>query len=361
MAPTCQTVRLDALSVLSDETDPYIVLVALDAGCIQQPTNQTLIGLNSTLFTDNQVGIIDPIVAAIAAAKGPHKILTRGAITGIVVGGVVAILIAAACAIVCIKKRRNAAYLRQLRSPMDPRFGAGNITAPQSGAYTAKSPAFGGMYKSPPASTPLQTESVRMMSAPKVRNFSFNRDQSERSSEWEESKIELTSSPNPRSPDPPCYSPDGRRDAIPTHHAYIPPQYTPPSRNSVSPMYRGGAAAQPLGSNPHASRSLTPQRFTPSPSESSRAATPPVPHITTTATPLRALSTQRNGPRQLDISGPVVQVGTRFESEEDARRARERLYRHGIGGHGDDKSPADKASPVSASTAVSQEMWPGSF
>lgn len=336
-------------------------MIALDAGCIQQPTNQTLIGLNSTLFTQNQVGIIDPIVAAIAAAKGPHKVLTRGAIAGIAVGGAVVLLIIVACAFVCIKKRRNAAYLRQLRSPMDPRFGAGNITAPQSGAYTSKSPAFGGTYKSPPAFTPNQTESVRMMSAPKIRNFSFNRaPHDERPAEWEESKIELTSPANPRSPDPPCYSPNGGRDPIPTHHAYIPPQYTPPSRNSVSPMYRGGTPVQPL-SNPHVSRTLTPQRFTPSPSGSSRTATPPVPPITTTAPQNRTLSSQRNTPRQLDISGPVVQVGTRFESEEDARRAREQLYRHGLGGHGDDKSPADRASPVSASTAVSQEMWPGSF
>jgi hypothetical protein len=169
---------------------------------------------------------------------------------------------------------------------------------------------------------------------------------------------------------------------------------------------------QPLFSNPPLSGqggipAPHPQRFTPSPPSSATLTTrsgsspsptshpPPLPgpHPTPSPQPTtalsRALSTASrfrpypsNHTRSvsntsgLHISAPVMHIGTRFESDEEARRARERLYHNGLGstkgvGFGglqlmgglssSEERGDDKASPASASTAVSQEMWPGSF
>jgi hypothetical protein len=65
------------------------------------------------------------------------------------------------------------------------------------------------------------------------------------------------------------------------------------------------------------------------------------------------------------ISGPIIQVGNRFEDEDEARRARERLYREGLPGlgntmvrHADSKEIEEGVSPESM---TSEEQWPGTY
>lgn len=390
--------------------------------------------------------IVAPVTAAALAAKNAHKILDRGAITGIAVGGAAALLILAAFLLICLKKRRNKARLDALRSPLNARFGATNITAPHSGAWASQvSPPMTGMYKPP------EIESIQMQKAPVVRNFSFSRPRREtpqvqRSREPSpvsdmEDKYTYSHEMTPpivQSPDPPRYTPPEqyRESLLPTHHAYIPPHYVPPSRQSMSPNSDNTInssreltpRAQPLCSNPPLPGmgfpAPHPQRFTPPPNSlsnnnnntSNASSTPPrhppVPQVpallnrassttntntnpntnknTNTLHPHPHLSLQHQTQTQtrqrqrerdispvvgLQISAPLMRISPRFESDEDARRARERLYREGFaapgtgasnhtqqrwGNGGEGLSPAekDKGSPQSA---VSEEMWPGTF
>lgn len=356
-------------SCLRDNDDTYYLsnfLTALLAGCSQQPANGSLLGLNGTLFEDNQVQIVAPIVAT---PKTSRKILTRGAITGIVVAGIVVLLITAACAFICTKKRQNRARLAQLQSPLHSRFGAENISAPSDGAWTSPdSPPMRGMYKEAEVTPPYTKESFQMTSAPVMRNFSFSRPRPEVRSP--EPQSERTNGPSPK------YTPSAGQTAhesFPTHQAYI-PQHTQ-TRNTVSP--------QPLFShpppqgipNPH------PQRFTPSPS-SGGSTTPPFPPPppgppppASTRVSNNTVGLQPSDPRGrqtlgLQISAPVVRVGPRFESEDEARKARERLYRQGLGatqssgqtGQGNNTSSlTDRRSIATPSSAVSEELWPGRY
>lgn len=70
----------------------------------------------------------------------------------------------------------------------------------------------------------------------------------------------------------------------------------------------------------------------------------------------------------IDISGPIIRVGNRFENEEEARKARERLYREGLVGrtmiHGkDEERSRERQSPDEESESESgrEELWPGSY
>jgi len=59
----------------------------------------------------------------------------------------------------------------------------------------------------------------------------------------------------------------------------------------------------------------------------------------------------------------MIRVGNRFENEDEARRARERLYREGLAGrtlvHGPEEEAAERRSTESESG--SEELWPGSY
>jgi len=67
---------------------------------------------------------------------------------------------------------------------------------------------------------------------------------------------------------------------------------------------------------------------------------------------------------EVGISPPMFRVTSRFENEEEARRARERLYREGLAGrtlvHGHEEEVQEgvRGSPESER---SEELWPGSY
>ncbi|KAH6652121.1 hypothetical protein BKA67DRAFT_497576, partial [Truncatella angustata] len=80
-------------------------MVALEAGCQQQPTNGTLIGLNDTVFSTSLVSIVDP--AASSAESSAHKALPTTTVVGIAIAAVVVILAIAGFFFVRHRKQRN--------------------------------------------------------------------------------------------------------------------------------------------------------------------------------------------------------------------------------------------------------------
>ncbi|KAG4437241.1 hypothetical protein IFR05_007257 [Cadophora sp. M221] len=387
-------------------------LTALQAGCTQRPPTGFAVGLNATVFSKTQVKMTS--ASASPGTKEKHG-LSQGAIIGIAVTGAVLLLILIAIAFVCVRRRRNARRLKQLQSPLDERFGAENITAPHHGAYS-----------SPQTSPPFKEENVQMSRAPKVRNFSLVRQLPQRAGEWQGTPVQ----PSPHSTNsssPPLYSPPRpNRDSIPAHHAYIPPEYTPPSRNSTSPLYfppppsppqqppqpvpathpqrtpppvsLDSAVRNTLPSGPRASIARNTSNAShvlptgpgasvarnPSNAPTSLPGPPPLsfshsrnvsnvssalpgaPPATVSRNPSTTsrLQTQNLGQRRgfvptpVQISGPIVKVGNRFESEAQARKNRERLYKEGIGGSRSTDKDGERPSPESD---TSEEMWPGSY
>ncbi|KAK1718829.1 LPXTG-domain-containing protein [Colletotrichum acutatum] len=80
-------------------------LVALGAGCQQRPNPGTLVGLNDTVFTKGIITVVDPKDAA-DADKAKTPTLPMTAIVGIVIGAIVALLLAAGCTFIQCRKRR---------------------------------------------------------------------------------------------------------------------------------------------------------------------------------------------------------------------------------------------------------------
>jgi hypothetical protein len=83
-------------------------LVALDAGCQQQPAPGAVLGINETVFTDNTIQVVDPSAPMDGSAYESSG-LTTAAIAGIAVGAVVVLLFAVACGYMQFRKRKNRA------------------------------------------------------------------------------------------------------------------------------------------------------------------------------------------------------------------------------------------------------------
>ncbi|KAI1458490.1 hypothetical protein F4805DRAFT_140907 [Annulohypoxylon moriforme] len=84
-------------------------LIALDAGCKQQPPTGTLLGLNDTVFSETRISAIDPAVEKSTSNKGPSLTVTQ--IAGIAVGAVVVVLAISGFLFVHFRKRKNRSLL----------------------------------------------------------------------------------------------------------------------------------------------------------------------------------------------------------------------------------------------------------
>lgn len=78
-------------------------VVALDAGCEQQPPKGTLIGLNDTVFSTTRIGAVDPATEAGDDEAG----VPMGTIVGIAIGALAVVLAIAGITFICCRKKRN--------------------------------------------------------------------------------------------------------------------------------------------------------------------------------------------------------------------------------------------------------------
>ncbi|KAH6892079.1 hypothetical protein B0T10DRAFT_284344 [Thelonectria olida] len=95
--------------VRADGTHAYLsnFLVALEAGCQQQPSPGTPVSLNDTVFTAAAIQPSNP-----TSAPSSSTALASASIAGIVIGILVALLILVGCVFIQYRKRRNRARAR---------------------------------------------------------------------------------------------------------------------------------------------------------------------------------------------------------------------------------------------------------
>ncbi|KAK8062357.1 LPXTG-domain-containing protein [Apiospora hydei] len=81
-------------------------MVALQAGCTQQPSPGTAVGLNATVFSPTIIGMVDPISSS-AAKPANSPALATPALVGIAIGGAALLLAIAGLIFVRRRTRRN--------------------------------------------------------------------------------------------------------------------------------------------------------------------------------------------------------------------------------------------------------------
>jgi hypothetical protein len=97
-------------------TPHRLVLIALEAGCRQQPATGSIVGLNDTVFSRTAVEIVDPnYVPGVDAEAGTG--LPTAAIAGIVAGAVVVLAIIGGCTFMQLRKRKNRTALARAAEP----------------------------------------------------------------------------------------------------------------------------------------------------------------------------------------------------------------------------------------------------
>ncbi|RDL35225.1 uncharacterized protein BP5553_07156 [Venustampulla echinocandica] len=342
-------------------------LIALKAGCTQQPPAGTMIGLDSTVFTTKEVNITWPGYNPNDPPKAKeHKALSKGAIIGIAVGLAALFLIASAIIFIYCRKRRALDHLKALNSPLDSRFGATNITSPNAGAY-------GNPYGGSP---PINAAPLQLYNAPKSR---LSKDQITHVGEVKDQNSWHRYSPSHSDSQPPVYVPSS---TIPTHQAYIAspaeshstkfsmspgpsPEY-PPSR--VSPHYSQQAHQSLL------STSTQSRHNTPLPSPPSRISPKYTTPINTQAPPQIPRAPSRNQgistntlATHASIDGSTGPSAARYEGRYDFELAeqerREREARGEVVLEPVKKKKKKKKSrgDDTPDSAVSEEQWPGSY
>ena len=133
-SPLCRSIA----SFLGTEYGDFLltlvlVIVALQAGCQQQPAAGMAIGINGTVFTTTQIAITTASAASsTTSGSGGSPSLSTGAKIGIIVAIIIILLIITGVSIIWYKKRQRKTVVE---SRYDPRFGAPEISAPTAGAF----------------------------------------------------------------------------------------------------------------------------------------------------------------------------------------------------------------------------------
>ncbi|KAH6684369.1 hypothetical protein B0J14DRAFT_10593 [Halenospora varia] len=260
----------ECLSQVDDEKYLANFLVALDAGCSQQPPPGTLIGMKGSIFSTTPVNITFPGDNALVSTS-TKKSMSQGTIIGIVVSIVFVLLLIFSVTFLCLRKARERRRQKELASPLDPRYGAPNITSPNDGAYG--NPYTGLPVKSPDLNQTTPNERTRFSQPTPMFPLDYKREQ-----EWRDSGSQSNSIP-------PSYT----SPKLPTHQAYIPARS--PGIGPISPASSGTGS---IGRSREA--------YVPPATFSKRTQA----HLSPIST---ANSTQQNSPQPREVGPSEIQIG----------------------------------------------------
>ncbi len=119
-------------------------IAALQAGCIQRPSQKALTGFDGSLFSHNAINATAALSPAAVTAERQRasstKPLSTGPIASIAVAIIVTFLVLISVIGIKCYKRRQALGVKRLRTRCHPRFGATDITAPAEGSYSEYKP-----------------------------------------------------------------------------------------------------------------------------------------------------------------------------------------------------------------------------
>jgi len=314
-------------------------MVALQAGCTQRPPAGLLIGLDGTVFSTTAVNITFPGDNHNKKRKG----LSQGGIIGISVSAALFLLMLGAALFVCYRKYRDRNRMSKLRSPLDSRFGAQNITSPNSGAY-------GNPY-APPTVRVSQPFDASTLSVKERQVLGLQQPVGSR-------HISTPSYPQPKAWENtrqppnhhlPPYSPPG----MPIHQAYIPntPATVPESpvtSIASSGTYHNSPYTSPKPSPTYNSASTTPSTITRgAPLSSSHSLkSPPGKHLTPTQTPYDSPRISPHPPPP-----PVQSIQTRLEPRSNSRASARRVITK-LTGTGNSNTTTGFSSPVQISAPM---------
>jgi hypothetical protein len=327
--PISQTVSI-MQQIHNLETNIFFpVVTVLQAGCIEQPVTGINIGIRGNIFSSSPINITFPGDNPEASSSAHKKNrLSEGAIIGIVAGTVVFGVCVIAGSFICYRKFRHNRSMRQLRSPLDSRFGSKTISSPNSGAYSNP-------HVTPPKESPqsfdtsaLSQKELKALGL-QIPNFSKQHPNSTVPSEedrtWQDSRAHFEATHNTTQNQLPAYS------TIPAHQAYIPSAFgsvpstdtnntfrmslIPPSRTSPSMRPPAAAPAPALAPAPAPAppkptiKSIPPPINIPQP----RAQTAPqrvpqiaIPHSRNQSIPQQVQPVQVTAPRQQEETSQVA-------------------------------------------------------
>ncbi|CAD6439689.1 4bce7d26-6c51-44d3-9306-fb2451ef50d0 [Sclerotinia trifoliorum] len=121
-------------------TESYLsnFLIALQAGCHQQPPDGTIIGLNDSVFSQYIIAETSPgkgYNTTVSSSSTSKKGLSKNTIIGISIGLCILLLITIFIIFILWRKSMSLKRQRNGHSSLDERYGALNITAPNEGAF----------------------------------------------------------------------------------------------------------------------------------------------------------------------------------------------------------------------------------
>ncbi|KAK1833258.1 hypothetical protein QBC39DRAFT_48582 [Podospora conica] len=94
-------------------------VIALEAGCLQQPAIGGILGLNDSIFAPTTIKIVDPLTLV---KDSEDKGLPGGTIAGIVGGALAVLVIVSAISFVCYRKRKNRRARADFEAGRNSRF-----------------------------------------------------------------------------------------------------------------------------------------------------------------------------------------------------------------------------------------------
>lgn len=330
-------------------------MIALKAGCEQRPEVGKVIGLDGTLFSAYAVNITTstpaPTTAPVSENKGG---LSVGAYAGIGIAAAVVVGILIAACIIGRKKKQAWQKRDHTTSDLDSRFGNGRITVPVNGAYG-----------DPYSSKPSPYHEVHVITPPE-KPFAGQRDSYRSHEDYlgphrpvstiSHHTIQNSRTIGAATPYKP-YDPSKTRSRTASYSPAPSPealQHSPHSiANSTTQLHRPSLSVDASSFNKAGGSSRTgsglpkiiPPKRTPSNATDSDVVSRP-------ARMTRDLSLPRD--EQSNISGPLVNVDTRFDIDDDARKRaeRQRLFEKGF---------QPRASRIEEGPSPDGEQWPGKY